>query len=182
MLEDLTTEQRALADFMSTLSEECYCAGWMTHLEYTLWEAVQGGPFPYGQSVISESNVGLLRDLSGRCGGWIYWDGTNEETFIGIKDWEQRYKEMTEMGSKYDGGKYVFAVTDEGEFVPFSESQGSVKNTLAGMCKQLSQAYDLIQSVGLEMDQLLGLPCDSAHASGMTISKSYRPKSLEESQ
>ena len=38
MLRDLTPPQRQLADFMSDLSENAYCAGWMSGLEYALWE------------------------------------------------------------------------------------------------------------------------------------------------
>jgi hypothetical protein len=42
MLSDLTPDQRALARYMSDLSEEAYCAGWMSGLEYALWDGLIG--------------------------------------------------------------------------------------------------------------------------------------------
>ena len=48
MIEELTDSQKALAEFMSELSEEAYFAGWMEGLEYALWKAVVENPFEYG--------------------------------------------------------------------------------------------------------------------------------------
>ena len=42
MLDDLTPEQRALAELMEELSEQAYCATWMSTLEVALWEMVLG--------------------------------------------------------------------------------------------------------------------------------------------
>lgn len=39
-LQDLTQEQRDLADVISRVSERCYRAGWMQGIEYEVWEAM----------------------------------------------------------------------------------------------------------------------------------------------
>jgi len=38
----------ALRDFMATLSEEAWAAGWMQGLEFARWDAVERGPRRYG--------------------------------------------------------------------------------------------------------------------------------------
>jgi hypothetical protein len=43
MLRDLTPAQCELAKYMSDLSEEAYCAGWMQGLEYALWQVLVEG-------------------------------------------------------------------------------------------------------------------------------------------
>lgn len=91
MLSDLTPEQRALADYMSELSEDAYCAGWMNGLEHALWLAVTAGPVPYGLLDLSPEQVERLRHLSTACGGWIRYDEQTEETFVALNDWIARY-------------------------------------------------------------------------------------------
>ena len=85
----MTTLQRALANEMSRLSEECYCAGWMTGLEYQLWEVVLGSRTEYGLHQFTSEEITGLRELSALCGGWIVWsDEEQEEVFIPIEKWE----------------------------------------------------------------------------------------------
>jgi hypothetical protein len=38
-----TVDQQALYEYMSYLSEDCYCAGWMEGTEAACWEAVVNG-------------------------------------------------------------------------------------------------------------------------------------------
>jgi hypothetical protein len=64
----LTDAQQKLADFMSDISEEAYTAGWMSNLEYILWEAVLNGPKKYGHYF--DTLIKLSNELS--C--WIYFD------------------------------------------------------------------------------------------------------------
>lgn len=85
------TSARALAALMSEISEECYCAGWMSGLEFSLWAMVQGGDRSYGMSEPSESEVAQLRALSERCGGWIRWEEDVGEVFVPLHEWEQTY-------------------------------------------------------------------------------------------
>jgi len=91
MLKDLDPPQRSLAEFMSQVSERAYNATWMRDLEHALWNAVLGGPRPYGQTELSERDVLQLRRLSGACGGWIVFRNDSEETWIPRAAWETQY-------------------------------------------------------------------------------------------
>ncbi len=81
-----------LEQYMSELSEEAYCAGWMTGLEYALWNAVINGPRDYGRLPITDAHISKLKELSNRCGGWIVFDDETEETFIPLQEWQQKYE------------------------------------------------------------------------------------------
>ena len=93
MLQDLTEEQRMLADFMSELSEEAYCAGWMDGLEFALWEAITGERASYGRLEFVETQLARLRALSSSCDGWIVFDEPDAETWISTRDWTLRFAE-----------------------------------------------------------------------------------------
>lgn len=92
MINDLKRNEYELEKFMSKLSEEAYTAGWMSNLEYELWEAVVSGPKRYGRLFITNENIQNLKELSDNCGGWIYFDNVTEETFIEKEHWEEHYK------------------------------------------------------------------------------------------
>ncbi len=92
MLNSLSASQRALASYMSELSEEAYSAGWIADCEHTLWRAVVDGPRDFGRLVIRQQHIARLKRLSDECGGWICFDTAAEETFVEIRDWiENRY-------------------------------------------------------------------------------------------
>ena len=91
MLNDLDPAARALADYMSELSEQAYCAGWMDSLEFALWDAVASGPRKYGQMEVTAEHVTRLRRLADAAGGWIVFDDVNEESLCPLREWEQRY-------------------------------------------------------------------------------------------
>jgi hypothetical protein len=93
MLKDLTPAQSELAEYMSSLSEEAYCAGWMQGLEYALWQALVDGRSTYGRLALSPTHVDGLRRLSELCGGWIVFDDVAEETFVLRSEWEARFSE-----------------------------------------------------------------------------------------
>jgi hypothetical protein len=93
MRTDLTPEQRALADYMSDLSEQAYFAGWMHGLEFALWEAASGQLPSYGRLEFDERQIVRLRALSSACGGWIVFDEASEETWISMPDWLNRFDE-----------------------------------------------------------------------------------------
>ena len=93
MAEPLTPEQHALAEYMSELSEEAYCAHWMADLEYNLWEAVTGLRRAYGRTTISHVKKRKLRALCDDCAGWIVYETGVGETWIPLETWEQRFKE-----------------------------------------------------------------------------------------
>ena len=91
MIADLGPSQTALAEYMSELSEEAYAAGWMQGLEYTLWKAVVDGPRAFGRLHLGEAQIERLKELSSRCGGWVYFDESTEETFIDLGRWKMMY-------------------------------------------------------------------------------------------
>jgi predicted hydrolase (HD superfamily) len=83
----MTTMQRALARLMSEISEDRYCAGWLSGLEYELWQIVIDGQGRFGFGALSEMDVKDLRELSDACGGWIVYDAEQQETFVPLDQW-----------------------------------------------------------------------------------------------
>ena len=69
MLADLNSEQRALADSMSELSEKAWHAVWIAHLEYDLWTRSPGDRVRFGQVYLTREHLQTLMNLSERCGG-----------------------------------------------------------------------------------------------------------------
>ncbi len=58
---------------MSNISEQCYCAGWMDGLEYSIWAALVGGDIKYGQSEIDRATLNTIKWLSDQTETWIVW-------------------------------------------------------------------------------------------------------------
>jgi hypothetical protein len=87
--DNLTDEQALLADYMSDISEESHCAGWLNGLEYALWQAVENGPMDYGRSQITEADIKKLKELSKNCNGWIFWCELAGAVFVGIDEWRR---------------------------------------------------------------------------------------------
>ena len=87
MLSDLTSSQKALAEYMSELSERAYSAGWMKGLEFVLWRAVVHGPFKYGRLELTCEHAQHLAALSENCGGWIFFHAEREEVFFPLNEW-----------------------------------------------------------------------------------------------
>ncbi len=92
MIEELSQEQKNLAEYMSELSEEAYEAGWMLGLEYALWLALENGPRSFGRLFISQEIILQLSEYSKKCGGWIVFDDNTEETYIDVESWKNMYK------------------------------------------------------------------------------------------
>jgi hypothetical protein len=86
---DLAEEgaQTGLLALMTGISEEYWCASWMSDLEYALWLARETGPRPYGMGVITERQCALLRLLSEEANGWWHWteDGAR---FARLETWQ----------------------------------------------------------------------------------------------
>jgi hypothetical protein len=82
---------------MEEISEECYCAGWMTGLEFALWEATTlsyGMCYSYGMSVITSEKIQKLKELSEKANGWWAWDDYfNCCVFIQLEDWKEIIKD-----------------------------------------------------------------------------------------
>lgn len=77
-----------LLALMTGISEEFWAAGWMSGLEYALWQVEAGRE--YGMGVISERQATLLRLLSEEAGGWWGWqDGPK---FFSKDSWLEHLK------------------------------------------------------------------------------------------
>lgn len=101
----LTPEQRALADLMSDLSEEAFCAGWMHGLEHSAWEIAHGRIDSYGNlgKASLDAYRGDLLRLSSACGGWIvWWEGEHDEgeMWVPLADWEPLHEQYTSERSR----------------------------------------------------------------------------------
>jgi len=81
----------ALAAKMSDISEDCYCAGWLSGLEHSLWWFVVDGPGEWGMGKVDEDDVRALRALSEKCGGWIVWREGVGEVFVPLAEWLPAY-------------------------------------------------------------------------------------------
>lgn len=92
--DELTDEQIALADIMSGISEDKWSAGWVTGLEFDLWEMVIGKKDPsYGMGGSFLLDLVGLRAMAERCGGWIVWDREHGERFVPMAEWLAIYDE-----------------------------------------------------------------------------------------
>ncbi|MGC3945776.1 MAG: hypothetical protein QM762_14845 [Chryseolinea sp.] len=80
---------------MSELSEKCYSAGWMTDLEYVLWDAVESGPRAYGHGTINEDDIFQLIEKSEKTRSWIVFDDVREETAIPLDRWRLKFADDT---------------------------------------------------------------------------------------
>jgi hypothetical protein len=88
----MTPEAEDLEMYMSYLSENAYCAGWMYDLEYLLWSAVVEGSRRFGAIELGERECARLRRFSTACGGWIIWDESEGEKWVPLDVWEERYR------------------------------------------------------------------------------------------
>jgi len=84
--------ERALAEYMSELSEEAYCAGWLFDLEYYLWEAVIGLRRQFGRTTISQAKRQKLKKLSGNCEGWIVYDDELGNIWVSNEAWQKMFE------------------------------------------------------------------------------------------
>ena len=91
MINDLTKDERLLAELMSDLSEKCYSAGWMIDLEYVLWDAVISGSRDYGHGTISRDDIEKLIQTSNKVNAWIMFDDKLEEISVPLDIWKVKF-------------------------------------------------------------------------------------------
>ena|SRR6266508_2586202 len=95
-LEGLSEEARIAAEIlqrlMSDISEETWCAGWLSDLEYLLWDVVVGERPDWCDPEIPKQ----LRFLSDRCGGWIVWDRARGQEYLPLNAWLSRHASWRE--------------------------------------------------------------------------------------
>jgi hypothetical protein len=86
----MSLEATELRDYMSGLSQKAWNAGWMSDLEYALWDAVEHGPRSYGRLNITEQHIAKLHELSLACGGWIqFGENSQAEEFVPLGKWHR---------------------------------------------------------------------------------------------
>ena len=81
----------ALADYMSSISEDSHCASWLSDLEFYLWDSVVGAE--QRGVYVKDYQVSALLALSNACGGWVRWDAGNGRAFVALDDWRKMYEE-----------------------------------------------------------------------------------------
>lgn len=82
-----------LKDRMSAISQRGCADGWAEGLEFALWTLVRRGGGTYGRTAVTVTEVGTLRALSQRCGGWIGFDReAGGEILIPRAQWERRFE------------------------------------------------------------------------------------------
>ncbi len=92
-LPGLTLAQTELAESMSEISEDHFCAGWLIDLEYSLWGIVSGlSPNEFGFGPIEWWKIRRLKALSAATGGWIErLRDAEHETFVPLEIWLTRF-------------------------------------------------------------------------------------------
>ncbi len=93
-LPGLTLAQSELAELMSDISEDQYCAGWLASLEYDLWALLQSSAARVGAfSGTHPRDIRRLRELSAATNGWIVWADQADPDLqhIPLEKWEAHY-------------------------------------------------------------------------------------------
>jgi hypothetical protein len=90
MLPNLSPDARALATYMSDISEEFWCAGWMRDLEFMLWSVIEEGE-AYASLTLTRDQLATLKSLSNACKGWIVFRRDTQETFVSMPEWMQTF-------------------------------------------------------------------------------------------
>ena len=77
----------ALADLMSDVTEECYCAGWLSETPEMVWQLVTGEKSAWGIGD-DYSDIEAVRALSQKLGVWIAGDYGNLVA-VPLEDWKR---------------------------------------------------------------------------------------------
>lgn len=83
---------------MREYSEDFWCAGWISNLEYDLWAFVCGDTETYGtylSKYLDDIDREHLQTLANDAGGWYYWSEEEPvgEKFIAMDNWLEMYEE-----------------------------------------------------------------------------------------
>lgn len=79
----------ALASYMSELSEECWCAGWLSGCEFALWMLANDGGGHWGQDIVTPEAAAQLLALSEEAGGWVRWADGVGAVFVPMDEWKE---------------------------------------------------------------------------------------------
>jgi hypothetical protein len=85
-----TPEAAALARLISDISEDYYCAYWMSGCEYGIWKALTQwratGAATWAGFNVSQK-MPALDEAQRTAGGWVWWPEDDGERFIADRDW-----------------------------------------------------------------------------------------------
>lgn len=74
----------ALLQWFLVISEDEYCAGWMSDLEHELWHRAVSG---------ETEDAKRLKTLAELCSGWWVWkNDPGEPGFVALPEWLQRHE------------------------------------------------------------------------------------------
>lgn len=101
----ITEKHKELARLMSDISEDCWFAGWMGGLEFSLWQIMQNpDDRMHGMALASIEDIERLRALSDEIGAWPAWcndlgpddaiDGLYLK-WVPLDEWRRTYEMMT---------------------------------------------------------------------------------------
>ena len=76
-----------LLALMTGISEDNWCASWMSGLELALWRARENGPLGDGQGWITQRQCDLLRLLSDEADGWWHFVDDLGPRFAPLDAW-----------------------------------------------------------------------------------------------
>lgn len=89
-----SSEQAALYDTMSEISEDCWSAGWMIGNEHAIWSALQAGDTRYGMTRMDPELLEKCRALSEQLGGWIIWLDNDCDENLPVDQWGPYFVDM----------------------------------------------------------------------------------------
>lgn len=78
-----------LAEFMSDLSEDCYCAGWLIGTEFVLWSLANSGGGPWGIGTVTAEDAARLLALAAEAGGWVMWKDGVGTMLVPMDEWKR---------------------------------------------------------------------------------------------
>lgn len=91
--------RRALELYMRHVSEENWAAGWLTGLEFTLWDWVQR--YRRGAESASEferankHDIEVISWLAEEAGGWWFWDDSVGARFAPLDEWLEIFEKKS---------------------------------------------------------------------------------------
>lgn len=89
--------QSALANLISNLSEDYWCAGWLSDCEHTLWDAAtRSGDFEWGMGIVPRRSLDTLIGLANESGCWVQWKDGGVQA-VSLSEWVGIHLKWTRM-------------------------------------------------------------------------------------
>ena len=86
-----------LLRMMEDFSQDYWCAGWLSGLEFTLWDAMTNGPEDSEWEQLEERDLKRMKSLHEQVGGWWIWDDNEVgNRFVTTDEWLKIYAQKKE--------------------------------------------------------------------------------------